>query len=280
VTWLIVVGAVVVGTALLVWAGTPLFFNVLSPRTDGRRRARDDTYFFEACASGWMTRYRWFNRRLPADPRCRLCLVPFGGAGRILRIKPSRKNPNYCMGCFEMAPLGGHDMEIGVLFADIRGFTTWCEGRDPMEVERTLNRFYAISTAVMAESDAIIELVGDQVMALFLTTFPALRPGPRGCRVMVRSALDLLGRVDPLPVGVGLHYGVARVGNVGKGAVKDFTAVGDVINTGSRLQACAGPGEIVLSDEVFELIGEDYADARPVSLTLKGKSEPVAAHVL
>jgi Adenylate and Guanylate cyclase catalytic domain len=191
VTWLIVVGAAVLVAALLVWAATPLFFNVLSPRTDGRRRARDDTYLFEACASGWMTRYRWFNRRLPSDPRCRLCLIPFGGAGRILRIKPSRKNPNYCMGCFEMAPLGGHDMEVGVLFADIRGFTTWCEGRDVIEVERTLNRFYAISTAVMADRDAIIDkLVGDEVMGLFLTSFPSLARGSQACVVMVGSACD------------------------------------------------------------------------------------------
>jgi adenylate cyclase len=90
----------------------------------------------------------------------------------------------------------------------------------------------------------------------------------------------LLARLEPLPVGVGLHYGVARVGNVGEGAVKDFTAVGDVVNTASRLQACAGPGEIVMSDEVFARVSERYGEARPVSLALKGKSEPVAAHVL
>ena len=97
---------------------------------------------------------------------------------------------------------------------------------------------------------------------------------------MVRSAQDLLVRLDPLPVGVGLHYGVARVGNVGDGAVKDFTAVGDVANTASRLQAYAGPGEIVMSDAVFEHVSERHGDARAVSLTLKGKSEPVAAYVL
>jgi adenylate cyclase len=133
----------------------------------------------------------------------------------------------------------------------------------------------------MAERDAIIDkLVGDEVMGLFLTSFPTLARGPQGCGVMVRSARDLLARLDPLPVGVGLHYGVARVGNVGDGAVKDFTAVGVVVNTASRLQACAGPGEIVMSDAVFERVSEGYADARPVSLTLKGKSEPIAAHVL
>jgi hypothetical protein len=90
--WAIVVVIVAI-LAVAVPVGVPWFFNWLSPRTDARRRSRDDNYFFAACESGWMTRYRWFNRRLPANPRCRLCLVPFGGVGRLLRIRPSRKNP-------------------------------------------------------------------------------------------------------------------------------------------------------------------------------------------
>jgi len=284
VIWLAVL-AIVLASALALVVGVRWFFNWLSPRVDARRRARDDTYFFATCASGVMTRYRWLNRRLPAAPRCRFCLAPFAGAGRILGIKPSRKNPNFCMGCFEMAPLGAHEMEVGVLFADIRGFTAWCEGREPEEVERALNRFYAVSTAVMGEHDAIIDkLVGDEVMALFLTSFPLLGHGSRACAVMVHSAEELLRRLDAaedsLPVGVGLNFGVARVGNVGDGAVKDFTAVGDVVNTAARLQACARPGEIVMSDAVFDHVRDRHAKATPVTLELKGKTTAVDAHVL
>jgi adenylate cyclase len=283
VAWLLV--AIALASVVVLLAGVRWFFNWLSPRVDARRRARDDTYFFATCASGLMTRYRWVNRRLPASPRCRLCMAPFAGAGRLLGIKRSRKNPNFCMGCFEMAPLGGHDMEVGVFFADIRGFTAWCEGRDPAEVERALNRFYAVSTAVMGQHDAVIDkLVGDEVMALFLTSFPSLGHGPRACAAMVHSAEDLLRRLahadEPLPVGVGLNFGVARVGNVGEGAVKDFTAVGDVVNTAARLQACALPGQIVMSDAVFEQVRDDYAQATRVTLELKGKAAGFGAHVL
>ena len=84
-----------------------------------------DGHFFTMCSSGLLGKFRWLNRRLPSDPRCRLCLVPFGGLGKLLRVTASRKNPNFCTGCFEMAPVGGHETTIGVLFADIRGYT--CE---------------------------------------------------------------------------------------------------------------------------------------------------------
>jgi adenylate cyclase len=253
----------------------------LGPRVDARRRERDDNYFFDYCRSGWVTRYRWLNRRFPADPRCRLCLVPFRGVGRLLRISPSRKNPNFCMGCFELAPLGAHDMEVGVLFADIRGFTSWCEGQRPVVIERALNSFYAVSTAVLAERDAIIDkLVGDEVMGLFLTAFPSLESN--ACSVMVGCAEEILRRLermDPmLPVGIGLNFGLARVGNVGGGSVKDFTAVGDAVNTASRLQAETHAGEIVMSGAVYQQVKDPYPRASEETLSVKGKAEDVRGY--
>ena len=279
ITVVVIVAVLVVVAA----AGIPWFFNWLSPRTDAWQRSRDDNYFFATCQSGWMSRYRWFNRRIPANPRCRLCLVPFAGVGRLLRIRPSRKNPNFCMGCFEMAPLGAHDMEVGVLFADIRGFSSWCEGRSPEAVERALNVFYGITTAVLAERDAIIDkLVGDEVMGLFLTAFPSL--GSKACSVMVGGAEEILRRVQlsdaVLPLGIGVNFGVARVGNVGGGSVKDFTAVGDVVNTAARLQSHAQSGEIVMSDAVYERVKNGYPHATPVTLALKGKNTSVNAYRL
>jgi adenylate cyclase len=283
VSWPIAVAAFVAFLALVVLVGVPLLYNRLGPWYDGRRRERDDSYFFNGCWSGKTARHRWMNRRLPNDPRCRLCLVPFGGVGRITRVQPSRKNPNFCMACFETAPLGGSDMEVGVLFADIRGFTSWCEGRAPEEVERVLNRFYAVSASVLAERDAIIDkMVGDEVMALFLPAFPSLRE--KACDVMVQSAGEILRRLGAgeqmLPIGVGVNFGVARVGNVGDGSVKDFTAVGDVVNTAARLQGCAQPGQIVMSDAVYERLGDQYPGATPLSITVKGKADSVPVHVL
>jgi adenylate cyclase len=280
---LVVVIAVVICLTLLVVVGVPLVCNRLVPRYERRRRERDDNYLFSACASGLMSRYRRIFGLIPADPRCRVCLLPFGGVGRLLRIQPSRKNPNHCRACYEMAPLGASDMEVGVLFADIRGFTSWCEDRAPREVESALNRFYAVFTSVLAESDAIIDkMVGDEVMALFLPAFPSLCE--KACEVMVRSAEEILRRLAEderaLPVGVGVNFGVARVGNVGDGSVKDFTAVGDVVNTAARLQGCAQPGQIVMSDAVFERLAGRHAAATPLSVDVEGKADSLSVHVL
>jgi adenylate cyclase len=284
----VIVGLVVFGAlaVLLVVIGVPWFFNRLSPSIDARRRARDDDYFLTECSSGRMSKYRWFNGRVPSDPRCRLCLVPFGGVGRMLRVRPSRKNPNYCMGCFEMAPLGTQDMEVGVLFADLRNFTSWCEHRSPEAVEQMLSRFYAVASQSITRVDGLVDkLVGDEVMGLFLPTFPTL--GDRTCDVMVRVATEIIEQLDAAangedapPVGVGLHYGVARVGNVGAGNIKDFTAVGDVVNTAARLQGCAQPRQIVLSASVHDRVLEQPAGALPVHLEVKGKADAVDAWVV
>jgi adenylate cyclase len=74
--------------------------------------------------------------------------------------------------------------------------------------------------------------------------------------------------------------GVASVGNVGKGQIKDFTAVGDVVNTAARLQSCALASQIVLSSEIYEKAKHSCRDAEPTSFTVKGKSEPLNGHVI
>lgn len=243
-------------------------------------REQDDQVVFEACrhgAFGVRRRYRW----IPSDPRCRLCLVPFGGVGKLLGIKPSAKNPEFCTDCIDAAPIGVHDREVGVLFADIRGFTARAEKTPPGEVAQGLTRFYALASRTLTEDDALIELVGDQVMALYLPDFPSL--GERTAEVMIAAAQRLIrelgrqGAGEVMPVGVGLHIGIASVGNVAKGKSKDFTAVGDVVNTAARLQTAARAGQIVVSDETYARAGRGRPQAEPVSLELKGKSEPVRA---
>jgi adenylate cyclase len=245
--------------------------------------ARDDQILFHFCEDGTMSRFRRVYRHLPARPRCRLCLVPFGGVGRWLGIRPSRKNANFCQSCLEAAPLGGHEARTGVLFADIRGFTPYSEANGPTAAADVLTRFYSLASDVLTEDDALVELVGDQVMALYLPMmFPSLTD--RAAEVMVGAAGRLVRAVesaqDLLPVGVGLHVGICSVGNVGKGSEKDFTAVGDVVNTAARLQGQAEPGEIVLSAEVQSGAGTSARGARATSLVLKGKAEPFDAYVL
>jgi adenylate cyclase len=227
-------------------------------------------------------------RSLPSSPRCGMCLSPFRGiGGKVLGVTgfgPSRKNPRFCNRCFEEAPHGGAEVDTGILFADIRGYTAFSESHSPEEVRQLLNRFYIVATDALASRNAVIDkLVGDQVMALFVPGFA----GQDYIGRMIESAETLLRGVgygqsgEPwLQLGVGLDQGNAFVGNVGAGDVKDFTAIGDVVNTASRLQAEAQPGQIVMSEHVYEQAAERYPNARAVELQLKGRNEPVRARVI
>ena len=175
-------------------------------------------------------------------------------------------------------------MELGILFVDVRGYTTLAETKPPEEVAQLLNRFYAVATDALCDRDAVIDkLMGDEVMALFL---PGMT-GP-GCLDKMASAAESLLRgvgygssEGPwLPLGVGMDFGLAYVGNVGSGEVKDFTAIGDTVNTAARLQGKAKSGQIVLSERVYQDVADRYPDAPRVELELKGKSGPVAARVV
>jgi adenylate cyclase len=222
-------------------------------------------------------------RTLPGSPRCGFCAAPFAGAGsrlvRPLGYRPSRKNPNLCATCVELAPPGGTTMETGVLFADIRGFTSLSERNDPEQVSRLLRRFYAAAEEVLFPEAVIDKLIGDEVMALYL---PIYRHGADPAAVMVRHARGLLAAVGygsgegPFAeVGIGLDLGEAFVGNVGERALFDFTAIGDVVNVAARLQGEAGGGEVVLSERLASRLPSPPGE--PIELQLKGKSEPVAA---
>lgn len=231
---------------------------------------------------------RRLMRHVPREPRCKLCNTPFRGIGAVLKVAgfgPSRKNPNFCNTCFERAPLGGEEMDIGVLFADVRGFTALAETLPPAELEARLRTFYETATDVLMRHDAVIDkLVGDEVMALFLPPFA----GNDVLEKMVsasqglRAALGYGSGEEPgLPLGVGVAFGTAFVGNVGHDDVlKDFTALGDVVNTAQRLQKQAGPGQIVLAEAIYDAVWERFPDAVRVELELKGKSTPVAAYVI
>ena len=228
-------------------------------------------------------------RSLPSSPRCAVCGAPFAGIGARLvaplGYRPSRKNPTVCATCVEYSPPGGIVQYTGVLFADLRGFTERFAGVDPNEVPIVLRRFYRCAEDVLFPDAVIDKLIGDEVMALYL---PDLKPGMSREEVparMVEHARALLDRVGYgtasgpfVEVGIGLDAGEAFVGNIGQRALYDFTAVGDVVNTASRLQAHARGGEVVLSQRVAAAL--PAPPGTRVELDLKGKPEPEVAYRL
>ena len=224
---------------------------------------------------------------LPSSPRCKICFVPFAGFGLPLRFlgwSPSRKNPRLCTWCCERMPPGGAEVDVAVLFADIRNYTALVEQMPGQDVATLMNRFYKVATQVLIDHDAIIDkLLGDSVMALFLPGVAG--PGYRDMAVRAGEALLRgVGYGTPagpwLPLGVGIHAGPAFVGNVGAEGVVDFTAIGDTVNVASRIQAQAAAGTILMSETVYAAVANRYGKLNSRTLTLKGKQEPVAVREL
>jgi adenylate cyclase len=257
-------------------------------RQEGEPMSSEDWAAAYELSNGAVTRAMhslW--RALPSSPRCGRCGAPFAGVGRFvvgpLGYRPSRKNPTICATCVETSPPGGMKMYTGVLFADIRGFTAQSESADPEDVTALLRRFYRCAEDVLFPDAIIDKLIGDEVMALYLPDVQLHVEHDEVPALMLEHARELLRAVgygsdrEPfLEMGIGMDVGEAFVGNIGERALYDFTAVGDVVNTASRLQGQAGGGEIVLSDRVVAGL-PDPVGARE-ELSLKGKSEPQVAY--
>jgi adenylate cyclase len=231
--------------------------------------------------------------RLPSNPRCVSCHVPFGGVGGAVmravgRGRQSAKNPRYCTVCdvFMARFPGGAEIELTMLFVDVRGSTTLAEQMSATEFSRLMNRFYEAAIHVLVHADAFVDrLVGDEVTALFIPGYA----GPEHARRAVEAGMGLLratGYGTPggpwVPIGVGIHTGMAYVGAIA-GASKtsaDFTALGDSVNITARLAASAGAGEVLVSEAACRAAGIACEEFEPRALELKGKSEPVNVRVL
>jgi adenylate cyclase len=143
-----------------------------------------------------LVRARRVFRYLPSAPRCKLCNNPFGGpVGRLMAMagfSPSRKNPNLCSRCCDVLPPGGAEIDIAVLFVDVRGSTALGQGRVAADFASLLNRFYTAATHTLLRHDAVIDkLIGDEVMAFFVQGIS----GPDYRRRAVQAGVELLEAV-------------------------------------------------------------------------------------
>jgi adenylate cyclase len=231
-----------------------------------------------------LVRARRLFRYLPSEPRCKVCNNPFGGpAGRVLAaagFTPSRKNPNLCSRCCDALPQGGSEVDIAILFADVRGSTALGRHAAATDFASLLNRFYIAATRTLLRHDAVIDkLIGDEVMAFFVRGIS----GPEYRSRAVQAGIDLLTAVGYgsdegpwLQLGVAVNAGVAFVGNVG-GSVVDFTALGDPVNVSARMQQHAAGGEVLVASGVADCL---MSKAPRRELNLRGCGRPVDAFVL
>ena len=223
---------------------------------------------------------RHIFRALPSSPRCKLCAAPFKGpfgpVMRAIRHGPWPNNPKYCRACLSdlVKHRGGAEIECSLLFADVRESTQLAESMRPAEFRALMSRFFAAATAVLVEHDAIVDkYVGDEIIGIFAP----LLAGERHAARAVAAGRDLLAVLSAegglgLPVGVGVHTGVAYVGTVGEGDMVDLTAMGDPVNVTARLASAAGAGEVLVSLDSARAAGLEIGPLEHRSLALKGKS--------
>jgi adenylate cyclase len=225
---------------------------------------------------------------LPSPPRCKLCNAPFRGPGgifmRAIAYGPSPLNRRLCKWCIRAAHKhpGGAEVEISVLFADVRGSTAIAENMPPGEFSRLIARFYGTAAEVIDDYDGIVDkFVGDGAVALFIPGFA----GSDHAANAIAAAKGLLeetgneGSEPLIPVGAGVHTGTSFVGTVGEGDARDFTALGDTVNTTARLTGLAGAGEILISAEAAAAGGLETAGLERRTLELRGRDQSVDAWV-
>jgi adenylate cyclase len=233
-----------------------------------------------------------FFRLLPSERRCKVCSSPFDGvSARVIKAlygkEASNSNPKYCNVCdqFGKEHIGGAEVDISIVFADVRGSTELAEGMKSIEFKNLINRFFAISTRIFTNRDAFIDkLIGDEVTAIFA---PGMA-GPNYIRASIECSRELLqttGHGEPegpwIPVGIGIQAGSAFVGSVGEqGGITDVTALGDTANTGARLASQAGVGEILVSQAAVKAAGIDPTGFEKRMVHLKGKAEALPIYVI
>jgi adenylate cyclase len=226
---------------------------------------------------------------LPSPPRCKLCNSPFRGPGgvlmRVIGRGPSPLNRRLCRFCMRAVDKhpGGAEVEISVLFADIRGSTAIAERMAAEEFSRLMARFYGAAAEAIDDSDGIIDkFLGDGAVALFIPGF-AGSDHAADAIAAARGLLKKTGNDGPepwIPVGAGVHTGKSFVGSVGEGDARDFTALGDTVNAAARLTGLAGAGEILVSADAAAAGSLESMGLERRALELRGRQQKVDAWVV
>ncbi len=226
--------------------------------------------------------------RAPKDVRLACQLIPTGKI-KVIRLLPAEAT---------MTTLGeysnqasGVEQVVTVLFADIRGFTQTSEAKLPFDVVYLVNQFsIAMGDAIEASGGKVDKFLGDGLMALFgIDSTPQ-----EGCLAALKAAKQMrlaLNELnakladdldEPLRIGIGIHAGPVVLGEMGYGASRGLTAIGDTVNTASRLEASTKElgVSVCISENVANLAGYEFGKNTVQQLALRGKKLKLPIHAL
>ena len=203
----------------------------------------------------------------------KLALLPYVSRFTAEAVRRSRHDPQW---------LAGMEHDVIVLFADLRGFTKWCETHEACFLVRELNRLLALQAdAVLSAGGDVDKFIGDAIMAVFLGeegSADKVFACARELVAAIRREVETKGW--PLALGVGIHCGHAVVGSIGSEARRDFTAIGHTVNIASRLCDRAEQWQILVSDPFYRMLSSELRSFfEPTApMALKHVSDLVATY--
>jgi adenylate cyclase len=175
--------------------------------------------------------------------------------------------------------LGGERQEVTILFSDIRGFTAISEKSQPEKVVKMLNKYFNTSTKIIQKNEgAVDKFIGDAIMALFNAPVKNPNHADNALKTAIQMQKEL--KKQNINVGIGINTGDAVIGNIGSSKVMDYTAIGDAVNTASRIQALAKSGEVVITDSTYKKLKLNKPKTAAQWVTVKGKEKSIKIHVI
>ncbi|MEK6775112.1 MAG: adenylate/guanylate cyclase domain-containing protein [Bdellovibrionota bacterium] len=182
--------------------------------------------------------------------------------------------------------LGGSNKDVVIFFSDIRGFTAFSEKRPPEEVVEMLNEYFGVMVGIINKNHGVVDkFIGDAIMAVW----GAPKSSPKDAHYAVSACLEMRKALNELNtkrivknqpainIGMGLHSGRAISGTIGSNERMEYTVIGNTVNTGSRIEAStkAFGADLLISETVFEKIGDAFKTEYVGSAEVKGRSEPL-----
>ncbi len=180
---------------------------------------------------------------------------------------------------------GGDKKTATIFFADIRGYTSFSEGKEPEFIIEVLNEYFSEAVEIVIKNKGYIDkFIGDCIMAAWgVPTFTEEEDAYRA----VASAVEIQelvrskernffkGKASKLKIGIGMHTGPLVAGNLGSSRRMDYSVIGDTVNIAARLEGVAGANEVIITEDTRDLLGDKFKLEEREPVSVKGKKKPL-----
>ena len=172
--------------------------------------------------------------------------------------------------------LSGKRLEVTILFTDIRGFTAFCENKDPSLIVDLLNTYMSQMVSIIVKHGGHVnKFIGDGILAIF-SDDDGRTDGDHAARA-TRCAIEMVSAPNDFKTGAGIHTGMAVVGNIGSEDKMEYTVLGDTVNLASRLESLNKENKtrMLLSGTTKAMTGDEFSLTKLGAVPVRGKTEPV-----